>query len=399
MKNVGENKTFLRQENQCDFCISITSTKSHRCKRNITQVHARMSRWKPVHLSYYLFLLVSLATVFPSRKVTANNVSVPIPILSTSLNMDNHNYLPRLLRSIDYPVSKIIVQIGNANETIVESIVAAISRVKTALPGLNIIVHSLDYNPGSAAGFNVGLRELAASRDASWCLVVNSDISFYPGVLGRLAKGVEEKLIEDPFFGLGFTSLCCGSEWSAVVFTRKVVDKVGLFDENFYPAYYEDDDYAIRTYLAGLKAHKFNNTALHHGELDGSKDYLSGLFVSLYLHPKKDVATELWRKTHELGVKHGQTYIETKWNIKMGTFKNKSALDCKSLQGINSKCRPGYTLPFNKQNGSLADWTINEIARDKLLALERSHGGGKGHAKRNRLRSHPVSRSNRVESN
>jgi hypothetical protein len=50
---------------------------------------------------------------------------------------------------------------------------------------------------------------------------------------------VERNLVQDPRFGIGFTSLCCGSEWSTVVITRRLIDSIGYFDENFYPAYYE----------------------------------------------------------------------------------------------------------------------------------------------------------------
>lgn len=48
-----------------------------------------------------------------------------------------------------------------------------------------------------------------------------------------------------PLFGIGFTNLCCGGQWSAFAITKKMVEKVGLFDENFYPLYFEDFDYGV----------------------------------------------------------------------------------------------------------------------------------------------------------
>ena len=139
---------------------------------------------------------------------------------------------------------------------------------------------------GSAKGFNAGLRALyrgGVSNHSQWVFVVNSDIAFYPGVLRRVAKHTYKALKYNSTFGVGFTSLCCGSEWSAVLFTKRMVDKIGFFDENFYPAYYEDDDYGIRIRHSNYKAFRYDNTPLLHGEIDGSKDYLSGLFVQLYL--------------------------------------------------------------------------------------------------------------------
>jgi hypothetical protein len=57
-----------------------------------------------------------------------------------------------------------------------------------------------------------------------------------------------------------------------VVFFSFFSTLTGYFDENFYPAYYEDDDYAIRIHLSQhFYATKLENTPLMHGEIDGSK--------------------------------------------------------------------------------------------------------------------------------
>ena len=59
----------------------------------------------------------------------------------------------------------------------------------------------------------------------------------------------------------------------------------GYFDENFYPAYYEDDDYAIRIHLSQhFYATKLENTPLMHGEIDGSKGSLFTLHTFIYTH-------------------------------------------------------------------------------------------------------------------
>jgi GT2 family glycosyltransferase len=42
--------------------------------------------------------------------------------------------------------------------------------------------------------------------------------------------------------------------FSAFMFTKDTWDKVGSFDETFYPAYFEDNDYHYRMKLAGIKA-------------------------------------------------------------------------------------------------------------------------------------------------
>ena len=318
----------------------------------------------------------------------------PVPLLSVSMNTDPNNYVHRLIMSVDYEVSQFVVQIGHVDRAIVEAIAgkarAAFEKQAHLIKSYEII--ELSSNPGSARGFNFGLRTMmnpemhhpsthsatakttnvnARRSGADWVLVVNNDIAFYPGILRRVAKHAYKSLHHNSTFGVGFTSLCCGGEWSAVVFTKRLVEKVGFFDENFYPAYYEDDDYGIRIHHSGFKAQRWDNTPLLHGTIDGSKDYLSGLFVQLYLHPDKSAATDAWRKSHEAGVSVSKAYIEAKWGVNMGGFKMAAKLDCKTLQGLNEGCKTGFTLPFNgtTPHESLSSWKLlNETIQRMVLA-------------------------------
>ena len=298
--------------------------------------------------------------------------AAPVPLISVSLNVDSKNYLPRLLRSIDHPVDRVVVQVGNSESAVVADVRAKVINASISLPHLNVTLASvLAGNPGSANGFNFGLRNmLSGSSTAGWVLVVNGDIAFYPGVLARIARNVERHLARDPLFGIGFTSLCCGSEWSAVVFTRRVVDRVGLLDENFYPAYYEDDDYAIRVYLSGLKAARFNNTALLHGKIDGSKDYESGVALNLYFAKNKaDASVVTWRRLFEAGVVHSERYMRRKWGVDAGKKAPKGAkkVDCKSVAGINGACAVPFRSPFNDSLKPLSWWQLEQGGRDAIL--------------------------------
>jgi len=300
--------------------------------------------------------------------------SPPVPLISVSINVDSKAYLPRLLRSIDHPVGRVVVQVGNSDPAVIADVRAKVANASVSLPHLNVTLASvLAGNPGSANGFNFGLRNLVAGSTAKdgWVLVVNGDIAFYPGVLARIARNVDRHLTRDPLFGIGFTSLCCGSEWSAVVFTRRVVDRVGYLDENFYPAYYEDDDYAIRVYLSGLKAARFNNTALLHGKIDGSKDYESGVALNLYFATNKaDAAVVTWRRLFEAGVVHSEGYMRRKWGIDAGKKKAPTGakkVDCKSVAGMNGACVVPYRHPFNDSRKPLSWWQLEQDGRDAIL--------------------------------
>ena len=318
-----------------------------------------------------LFLLLVSASDSASRKGTRRNY---VPLISVSLNVDAKNYLPRLLQSIDYPVGKVIIQVGNADPLVIADIQQKVANAALQWPHLHVNLSSIMYsNPGSANGFNFGLRNLATTipvggiHSDDWVLVVNSDIAFYPGVLGRLAKSVERQLSRDPKFGIGFTSLCCGSEWSAVVFTRRIVNAIGYLDENYYPAYYEDDDYAIRVFQSGMHAMRFNSTPLLHGTIDGSKDYESGVAKAIYfVENKKDPAIVTWRKLFEAGVKHSEAYLQRKWGI-VTSKNNKHKIDCKSVVGMNGGCSVPYRHPFNDSTKSLSWWILEQDGRNGIL--------------------------------
>lgn len=350
--------------------------------------------------------------------------SIPVPLISVSLTQSHRGYLFRLMKSIDHHVSYLIVTAGNINTTTMQQIRdeynAGASYLVARFPQIKTVLNETQYNPGSVAGFNVAMRAMLSSiseqtlkmnivadkvaekRDAKkktiysheWALVVNADVAFYPGVLKTIVKSVNglvaiNKVATSAPFGIGFTSLCCGAEWSAVVFTAKMVHAVGLMDENFYPAYYEDVDYGIRISLSGFKAHRIPSTPLLHGALDGSRDYLSGLFEQLYLRPNvADADLSYRRDVQYRGALHGHFYIEKKWNVSVGSFEidgsykppskshmaGRGELDCKSVDGINGNgaCNPGHKTPFGLTNMSdekvtIASWQLDKKARQEIL--------------------------------
>lgn len=102
------------------------------------------------------------------------------------------------------------------------------------------------HNRGVARGWNAGV-DLMRERDAEWLVVVSASMRFgEPGGADFLAhlddaEG-DEWAVEAgeqphrPGHGFG---------WHLIAFPRRTFDRVGLFDENFF-AYYEDNDYGHR---------------------------------------------------------------------------------------------------------------------------------------------------------
>lgn len=55
------------------------------------------------------------------------------------------------------------------------------------------------------------------------------------------------------------------AEYILFALNRDMIRKVGFFDENLYPANYEDNDYRNRISLADVKVSHFNSSCLHNG--------------------------------------------------------------------------------------------------------------------------------------
>ncbi len=94
----------------------------------------------------------------------------------------------------------------------------------------------------------------AAAAAAPWMLLLNEDVGFAEGALEQAAEDIwalhaSHSLLLSHSNMPGFSN---GNAFSAFVVTRAGYGALGSFDENFYPAYYEDCDYIRRARLLAL---------------------------------------------------------------------------------------------------------------------------------------------------
>ena len=148
-----------------------------------------------------------------------------IPVLITAV-LNRPDLLDRMLMSVDIRVGKLIV-IDNGDV------------VSHSGPGVDRLIQP-GHNLGVAASWNLGMK---MTPDARWWFVCGFDMSFGPGDLERLADYMD--MASGPVLGFieGF---------SAFALNRECLETVGYFDENFHPAYFEDNDYTRRVTLAGV---------------------------------------------------------------------------------------------------------------------------------------------------
>lgn len=104
------------------------------------------------------------------------------------------------------------------------------------------VVDNTVENRGVAASWNIGI-DVMEQRRASWLVIVSAAVRFgAPGgedFLDALDADEDSPAVEALFMG-----------WHLIAFRASTIERVGRFDEVFWPAYYEDIDYGRRAALA-----------------------------------------------------------------------------------------------------------------------------------------------------
>jgi len=174
------------------------------------------------------------------------NEPIPTMIVPT---LNGHKRLANLIDSVDYPVNDlVIIDNGHSNRGAYD--------LMCVYDNPNIYkTHtiSLPSNLGVAASWNLGIKVFPWSE--YWC-IVNDDVTFEPGALQLLELASNERriaLVDSPQL------------WCAFTLGESVVDRVGLFDEAFYPAYFEDNDYLRRaTHILGNDVVNYSAAKVDH---------------------------------------------------------------------------------------------------------------------------------------
>lgn len=97
-------------------------------------------------------------------------------------------------------------------------------------------------NIGVGRAWNLGAKKVI-NEGYDYLVIISATMRFGDGMRG-FVKALETNL--NPW------GLETQHGWHCIALHRNTLQKVGLFDENFYPAYYEDSDYVRRMELAGI---------------------------------------------------------------------------------------------------------------------------------------------------
>lgn len=160
-----------------------------------------------------------------------------IPVIGVPI-VNGVHWLQRLIDSVDYPVDTFFI-LNNNGKGEIDAELDAIAAVPHPFIK-KIHVSHFPSNQGVPASFNLTIK---CFINAPYWVLANYDLAFTPGLLEELASK-----IEIPQVGMVHGNSGDFGDGAYDLFAIKdfVIQKIGLFDENCYPAYCEDADYIMR---------------------------------------------------------------------------------------------------------------------------------------------------------
>lgn len=137
----------------------------------------------------------------------------------------------RLLSSIDFPVEHLVI-INNSGTKLWQP---------TKPENVENLWHiEVPYGLGLVGAWNLIVK---TTPYAPYWLLVNDDAYFEPGALKVIAEHANPA-------GIGHPTVA--PKWTSIVLGEEVVKNVGLYDERFYPLYFDDNDYEWRCEQANV---------------------------------------------------------------------------------------------------------------------------------------------------
>ncbi|KEG11420.1 beta galactofuranosyl glycosyltransferase [Trypanosoma grayi] len=266
-----------------------------------------------------------------SRQLGSNSGPGVLPMVVIPLMLDLHDFQD-VMCNISVPI-RLLVLVQNGREPQLSSF---LDELEAAYGwSRRLVVRRRPENIGYSGAVNFGLR-LAMSlprEKMPFVFVTNSDVTFSPDLLPRLLQDAHVMTLHDAArmdelaaevadessghapasrrikvlrsssnisalstsvllpdriryapakervktFSRHFGYFCMDyrqSCFTSVILTRLAVSTVGYFDENFYPAYAEDVDYAMRLRMLGFQQHVVSHgTFVHRSNLNLRKSF------------------------------------------------------------------------------------------------------------------------------
>lgn len=156
-----------------------------------------------------------------------------------------------------------------------------------------------DENLGCGPSWNVFLEEIYGNSTYDtdfppdhYCIIANDDVFVHEQTIEHLINAAEQDEDNVFFHGSGHS----GNSFSLFLLTQPGYIEVGGFDEMFWPAYFEDNDYHRRLRLQGLDIVGINEATF---------DHIGSATVKTFTPEQQRVQNERFRRN--------QFYYQLKW--------------------------------------------------------------------------------------
>lgn len=178
--------------------------------------------------------------------------------------------------------------------------------LKTLQNDIRIVIMHAPYNRGVAKSWNHGISYAIKNFNSQYFFIPNNDIVLekdtieklyndlqLPKILMATATNINDgknSAIDLVDYRLpAIQELTENPDFSCFMIKKKTIENIGYFDENFFPAYFEDNDYHYRIKIAGYKAIKDNqNIYFHYGSMTVKENQEVRMMNNgLYLHNKE----------------------------------------------------------------------------------------------------------------
>jgi GT2 family glycosyltransferase len=174
------------------------------------------------------------------------------------------------LNQIDWVLEKHVPSIGN---NLIDGLVIHMSEFSGSKEqadkvngvqypsNIEVIWTRSENNLGVAASWNLFLKIAFEIKDYSAVIIANDDIILGNNTLQSILEKAKE--FPDAVISAGPED-SRGNEFSLFYIPRSVHELIGNFDEQFYPAYFEDNDYQYRMKLNNVPLIKSGGDAYYH---------------------------------------------------------------------------------------------------------------------------------------
>lgn len=167
------------------------------------------------------------------------------------------------------------------------------------VPVRPVIIDNWIENRGVAAAWNMGM-DIAWNDGYRYAIIANDDSYFEPGTITKVFNTLKNNqaclVSPNPNGSIAPQGPIEGADFfNFMIDIPQLIEKCGYFDENFKPAYFEDNDMHYRIGLAGAKAYiETDANAGHHGSATQNADPSNPVCPSWQFEQNRNYYREKW---------------------------------------------------------------------------------------------------------